>query len=322
MQTLFRLTMSNRFATLNEPVWSLSGLPRAAVLIWRRAGLLSPAKPSQKRLFVARALRDPISVGRWLEFLEEFERTHRLPPAIPQVSEKPARFYALDGIPIRQRVALLRDHYTLASAILPRKTFETIWSGGKIELGSMTGRSGRRYQLYFGAADVHTREGEVCFCLHDAQDDSPLARLTFLLTTHRNTPVPLIGGLQGPKPDANAKARIIAATRDLSGLRPKMAVFIALAAFAESAGAGELRAVSNRTHSKNGERSSERANIHSDYDSFWLERGGTPTDIGFSIPLGLAPKAARSGRNAQRAEVIAFAQRLFDPEWRQAVFDE
>jgi len=288
-------------------------LSQVVALIWRHAGLMAKVKgASQRRLFVARALRDPMSVGAWLRFLREFEQAHGLQAARPQLGEKPVRIYAVHGIPIARRVALLQDHYRLSMSCLPKGLSELLWSRSTLELGSLSGRSGQRYRLSFGAANNYPREGEVCFVLSNAEDGLVLSQLTFLLTNDDSATTLLIGGLQGPRSDAGAKARIVAATRDLSGLRPKMAVFIAVAAFAGALGARGLHAVSNRTHTKNGEAPHQRQRMRSDYDSFWIERGGTPTDLGFWIPLGLEPRTERSSRNQQRAQVVALVETIFD----------
>ncbi len=143
------------------------------------------------------------------------------------------------------------------------------------------------------------------------------AKLTFTLVNgffdNAETQL-LIGGLQGASSffGAGGKERVVSATRDLSGLRPKMAVFVAASAFARSVGATSLVAVSNRTHTIAGEAWYQRRKMFADYDAFWIERGGRPTDGGFCIPLGLEPRSNCVKRNMQRQLVASHVSQLFE----------
>jgi uncharacterized protein VirK/YbjX len=71
-----------------------------------------------------------------------------------------------------------------------------------------------------------------------------------------------------------------------------------------------LHAVSNLTHTINGDARYQRRKRYADYDSFWIERGGTPAEWGFSIPLQIGPRAHHSGRNEQRARVGVLVRQL------------
>src|SRR5262249_25689066 len=72
-------------------------------------------------------------------------------------------------------------------------------------------------------------------------------------------------------------------TRQLSGFRPKEAVLVAAQAIATALGARHIFAVSNATHVANADWG---IRLKSDYDAFWLERGGRPSQpIGFELPI-------------------------------------
>ena len=92
-----------------------------------------------------------------------------------------------------------------------------------------------------------------------------------------------------------------------------MAVFIVASAFAAACGATSLRAVSNRTHTINADARYQRRKLHADYDAFWIERGGAPTDWGFKIPLD-APTPHRACRNEQRVQIASLVNRLLQSE--------
>jgi uncharacterized protein VirK/YbjX len=255
-----------------------------------------------------------------MAFLTEFERQHSLSAARPETVRKPLRNFAVHHLSSAQRVALLMSHYSITAKTLPACILSTLWSGSTVTVGSLTGKNGK-YLLTLGPDRHCGKEGEFTFTLA-AEDGFDLAKLTFTFAVREEvTPerILLIGGLQGPSSHlgASAKERIIKATRDLSGLRPKMVVFLAAEALALGAGAKALHAVSNLTHTINGDARYQRRKRYADYDSFWIERGGTPTEWGFSIPLQIGPRAHRSGRNEQRARVGVLVRQLLsaaDPD--------
>ena len=263
-----------------------------------------------------RAMRNPHLTREWLDFLETFARAHDLPPARPEIVMKPLGNFAIHGLNVHERVALLRSHYALSAKAIPRRLLSSLWGDASVDLGDLCGKSGKTYRLTLDPARHCFKEGEYSLTLTDAMDGVVLAKLTFVLThLSGKTPerVALIGGLQGPSTcfDMDRKGRIVSATRDLSGLRPKMAVFVALSAFAAASGATSLRAVSNRTHTINADASYQRKRLRADYDAFWIERRGVPDAFGFKLPLDLAPKLERTARNEQRAQVVTLVESQF-----------
>jgi uncharacterized protein VirK/YbjX len=248
-----------------------------------------------------------------LAFLSEFERQHSLSAALPETVRKPLLNFAVHHLSSAQRIALLRSHYSITAKTLPARILSTLWSGSTVTVGSLTGKKGK-YLLTLGPDQHCCKEGELTFTLI-AEDGFDLAKLTFTFAVREKvTPEKtlLIGGLQGPPAcfGPGAKERIIKATRDLSGLRPKMVVFLAAEALALAAGAKALHAVSNLTHTINGDARYQRRKRYAHYDSFWIERGGAPAEWGFSIPLQIGPRAHHSGRNEQRARVGVLVRQL------------
>jgi uncharacterized protein len=263
------------------------------------------------------AVRYPHSTQDWLSGLGVFERRHALPPALPETVTKPLSTFAVHQLSLMQRIALLRSHYSLAAKTLPTSVLTTLWTGFNVDLGNVMGKKGKNYHLKLEPARHCGKEGEYSFTFAD-EGGLELAKLTFTLATLTSVTterVLLIGGLQGPSScsGADAKERIITATRDLSGLRPKMAVFVVASAFAAACGATSLRAVSNRTHTINADARYQRRKLQADYDAFWIERGGARTDWGFKIPLDAATPH-RACRNEQRAQIATLVNRLLQLE--------
>ena len=289
------------------------------IILRRMMEILATGSLIGAMFFLARALRDPRSAGAWLMFLSAFERTRALAPAPLQTFAKPFGNYAVHRLSMSERVAMLRSHYNLTAMTLPATALAAIWSDSSVELGTLQGKRGQSYRLTLDPARYCYKEGELSFSLTDEADGLELARLTFLITTlGGGERALLIGGLQGPSSHAGAgagaKVRIVAATRALSGLRPKMAVFAAASAFARATGSESLRAVSNLTHTINADAGYQRRKMHADYDAFWIERGGVSDKLGFRLPLNMGPRSQTPRRNEQRAQVAMLVYRLFDIE--------
>jgi uncharacterized protein VirK/YbjX len=279
---------------------------------WEIAGTESALRAA---LFLAKAVRDARSAEAWLTFLSAFEQKHYLAPASLETVAKPFGNYAAWRLSSSRRVSMLLSHYSLLAMTMPT-VLSTIWSGASVELGYLEGKRGQRYRLTLDPARHNYKEGELSVTLTDAADGLELAKLTFLFIILRDSgePALLIGGLQGPSAycQADAKTRIVSATRALSGLRPKMAVFEAASAFAIATGSKSLHAVSNRTHTINADAPYQRRKMYADYDAFWIERGGMPGEFGFKLPLKVEPKSQGPCRNEQRAQVSRLVYRLFE----------
>ena len=295
-----------------------SRLGQSLRIVWRRSmEILATGSLIGAAFFLVRALRDPRSAGTWLMFLSDFERARALAPAPLQTFAKPFGNYAVHRLSMAERVGMLRSHYNLTAMTLPATALAAIWSDSSVELGTLQGKRGQSYRLTLDPARYCYKEGELSFSLADEADGLELARLTFLITTlGGGERAMLIGGLQGPSSHAgaDAKVRIVAATRALSGLRPKMAVFAAASAFARATGSESLRAVSNLTHTINADAGYQRRKMHADYDAFWIERGGVSDRLGFRLPVNMGPRSQTPRRNEQRAQVAMLVYRLFDIE--------
>jgi uncharacterized protein VirK/YbjX len=276
---------------------------------------LKPGSILDRGIRFSNALLDLPSAVSWVRFLAELERQRKLPSAPPDTVVKPLRNFAVHRLSVRQRCGLLHAHYAITARALPPWAFAALWTGSRIPLGTLSGRKGGKYHLILEPSGHCGREGEYTFTLI-AEDGFELAKLTFTLADGfggSNETQLLIGGLQGASSffGAGGKERVISATRDLSGLRPKMAVFVAASVFARLVGASSLLAVSNRTHTINADAWYQRSRLVADYDAFWIERGGSPSEVGFQIPLNLEPRSSCAGRNQQRRHVADFVGSFF-----------
>ncbi|MDJ1157205.1 DUF535 family protein [Chelatococcus sp. SYSU_G07232] len=273
------------------------GFLAAAGLVWAHARAVFASQGwRHARFFLLRSLFAPRTVAAWLRFLDTFARAEGLGPPPSDLPPKPLRNYARHGLRPAARVALLCAHHRIAAEVLPGLVMASLWRGQDVELGALAGKRGC-YRLVLTRALFTRQEGELTISLQDAVDDLLLAKITFVMAPLPNGQACLvIGGLQGAPPGAH-KHRIVQATRDLSGLRPKAAVLLAVQAFAAAAELTEIHAVSNARHIIAGKsRGYRAAKMHADYDAFWLERGGTACPFfGFRLPV-LDPVLLSAGR--------------------------
>ena len=281
----------------------------------RNLNQLRPGFFLDRAIRVSNILSDLPAAISWLRFLTGLEQRYQLSAADPKTIAKPFRNFAVHNLSVEKRCNLLCAHYRIAAAALPPRAFAALWAGLRIPLGSLLGRKDGKYHLALETSGPCEREGEYTFTLI-AEDGFELAKLTFTLAQgiYGTETQLLIGGLQGASLlfGTDGKQRVIAATRDLSGLRPKMAVFIAASTFAQAAGASSLIAVSNRTHTINAEAWYQRRKLVADYDGFWIERGGVLASCGFRIPLSREPRSNCAGRNRQRHHVAELITAFFD----------
>lgn len=234
---------------------------------------------------------------------------------------KPLSSYAVYGLPVSKRISFLQSHFNYITRCAPF-LLEVSRSEAELELGCLHGKRGETYRLTLEPAGYCGKEGELSLMLSDGADGLEFAKLTCLfIQDDEGGPVLLIGGLQGPSSHCgpDAKARIVAATRSLSGLRPKMAVFLTACALARSLGADSMLAVSNKTHSINADAWWQRRKMRADYDAFWSERGGTPHALGFRLSTTSPPRSQCERRNEHRKQIESSVDRLFrhSPQWRK-----
>lgn len=291
----------------------LSPISEIAAPMWRAYSSFRAELTAGKAWFVvSRACLEPGATAQWVRYLEAAHADRGLPYPSRALLQKPLQPYIRHKLPARERVRLLIAHYE-AIADLPADIAASLWAlDGPTCLVMLSARDAA-YGLMLGRSNRTRQEGEACLWLEDFADGVVLARLTFSLVELDGARVVVIGGLQGQQRGED-KARIVRATRRLSGLRPKAALLAAAQAVAVGVGAREVLAVSRATHVLSAKSRAYQRHVHADYDGFWRERGGVPhAAFGFSLPLEQPrspPSSARESRKAAHLEAIARAVNL------------
>ena len=248
---------------------------------------------------------------RWRAVLEKELRD--LPEAVRfALRPRPFRPYLRRRFGPAARVGIITRHYRQLLARRPQDYTEFLAYPG-VTLARLPGKSGKAYCVQM--ALNRSKEGEVDLFLWEEGTRAGLALLAGVLGEEHGQLVFYVGGLRGVKPPLG-KPEIVAATRDLHGLRPKAAVLQATRCVAQALGAGRLVLPGLRNHVSQLPGFESRV-IHADYDGFWLECGATPrVDGDYDLPVQMPRRDPAEVKSSKRAEWLR-RQALLDDLARQ-----
>ena len=263
--------------------------------------------------FFAYAQLYPKAFAKWFDFAES---TLPLPGAdtsedfkLRQIMRAGFRFVN-PGFSVPEAIDALISHYTTLKQSLPPAALPSFMAG--CEIAEVTGHSGKKY--IFKVIHNIAKEGALVIALLDSEVEifAPLATVTGILTRdHNGQPVFMVGMLRGPGPRIpNGKQRVVDATRDLNGLRPKQAVVHAASALAQWFGAKEIIAPSteNQIAIRNWFKGHK---IHADHDTFWQEFAKEPAPDGnYRLPLPLPRRNVADVQQKRRKDWILRYQRI------------
>ncbi len=234
--------------------------------------------------YLARALVSPRATGRWLAYVETGPVRQAPLAARLDLAQKIYRPLCRRDLGLTRRIDLLQAHYDSLADRLSASAIARLAAGRPIVLATLSGRSGRRYHLTVARDCRFGKEGELTLGLRACDPDMALAVVTILIARPPGGGrLVSIGGLQGPA-RPHGRDDVVAATRDLHGLRPKRAAVAAACMLARWVDAGGIVAAANDTHV--GHSLPRRMPVHADYDAFWIELGGIRrADGDFDLPI-------------------------------------
>ncbi len=237
----------------------------------------------------------------WIEYLERYGRRTGLGAPPLELVRKSLATYFVHQNSIARTHALLVDHFEIAARAIRRETLEMLWTGEIVHLATIAGKHGAYHVALCRADQAGSRhEGELTVACSGPLLSEPLCRMTFIFVRKPDGGLTLaIGSTQGTG-QADGKQAIVAATRDLGGLRPKDAVLLTLKGLAHRIGADAVFAVANDSHVINRRRASRRKQMWTDLDSYWIDRGGVPGGP-FGYILAIEDLSA-TGAGANRRE--------------------
>jgi uncharacterized protein VirK/YbjX len=262
------------------------------------------------KFFVLKYLQYYPHSQRWVRFIDGYygRYTGEIAP-VEMVRTKFLRSFYSRKLAPAARLSALKAHYDFLEAHFRNHMIRTLLSGAEIRLASMTGKTGGLYDIGMAQHPRYRAEGDLTLFLRRRGDDVALASLTFSFASGgvsvgadagQGTAL-RIGGLQGPQAD-DAKQRVVDATRDLNGLRPKSAVLSAFYDIATMFGATTIDAVGMTNHPLNDRRHA----VFADNDAFWGEQGAWRTKTGdFRLPLVPPQRALEDVAAKKRKDWLA-----------------
>jgi uncharacterized protein VirK/YbjX len=261
--------------------------------------------------FLTYALLYPKAFAKWFAFVEAAP----LPAGASEdfklrlVMRAGFRFVN-PGFSVPEAIEALINHYTILKNSFSPAALSQFIAG--YQIAEVTGQSGKKYA--FKVLHDISKEGALTIAFLDTEIDTfaPLALLTGIFSRNPDgQPVLMVGMLRGPGTRIpNGKQRVVDATRDLNGLRPKQAVVHAASALAQWFKAKEIIAPSTETQIaiRNWFKGQK---IKADHDTFWQEfaKEAAP-DGSYHLPLPLPRRDVADVQQKRRKDWLLRYQRV------------
>ncbi len=218
----------------------------------------------------------------------------------PRILSKLQRPYLQAGLQPTARLKVLQAHYRFALASFAAPAFSDLLQRPGILLADMPLDGLGCFSLRLLYANKYEKDGELTIGLHDGERKEFVLTLSFCICSFTPNPVEaFIGGLQGNQV-SDQRARIVAVTRAMHGIRPKAFLLFALQALAEFWNIDTIRAVGNENAVFRHPWLNDQG-VHANYDQFWLECGGQQdADGNFTLPARFVPRDLSTLQPAKR----------------------
>lgn len=247
---------------------------------------------------------------RWLVFIYNFYQRHTGgDPTLDLVRAKFSRAYYSRQQTASARLEHLISHYRLLEASFSPIALKRLLVGESVQLGSLTGKSGEIYTLSLTRQHRFRFEGEMTIMLHRQLNAHMLAAVTFSIIHLIDKSIQIrIGGLQGSAGE-EAKAEVVFATKDLSGLRPKGAVIDALYALSDTLRCTHIEATNVANHPLK-DRNHHFVAMN---DSFWEEFAiGRERKGAFILPLAQPTRTLEEVPSKRKKDWLARQNLKYD----------
>ncbi|MDD3056236.1 MAG: DUF535 family protein [Aliarcobacter sp.] len=185
------------------------------------------------------------------------------------IIEKPHRPYRRSQYNFKQRLELIKEHYTI---ILKYRWFPLINQAycDDIAISNFETKSGRILTLSFSRPKQFMKEGEIELRLKDDCIRLYTIVFSFRYSVYNSIAID-IGCIQGPtnKKDKSARDIVRELTKELHGLRPRSLMLESLRAIGTVSNVSSIRIVGNKNHIYNHWRKKKK--LPFDYDEFSTE---------------------------------------------------
>ncbi len=259
-------THKERRSLIPDYAWLTAKLHQAAFEFFPQQGW----RASWHRFkFVVRGLAFGPWMQPWLEFLE-CGPMRPMTAKYPRLNLKIQWPYLNSSYGPARRLEIIRHHYQFAlhhfsESLISRLIEERFLHLARWNVGEMG-----QFSLRLSHENKFSQEGEMVLGLYHDGPERLCALLCFTITGRGEIS---IGCSQGGKPETSQgeispKEFVVALTRRMHGSRPKNLLLFALRRLARAWSIDRLKAVSTGMHIW-------KTKLHSDYDAFWEEIGGT-----------------------------------------------
>jgi len=251
-----------------------------------------------------RSLKAPLSSASWRRLISHAHRNVGAAPPTRTILVKPIKRYVYHKLGTRGRSKLLKGHHLYFSRMFSDAVLFELYERHTVDVARLYARKSTQFvlELYSSEKTLNEREGELVLGIREPHSDYYLCRLTFLFAARGGGVALVIGGLQGPC--GGHKRDVIAATRLLSGLRPKDAVLLAARSLARELGA-ETRAVATDALVFRNKRGGLK---FADHDGYWRERGAVQESAQeFLFPALIAEDQPSVGRAEMKRAIVVGA---------------
>jgi len=222
---------------------------------------------------------------------------HAVAEGHPQLLQKVHKPYPWRAPDVEERVAIVRRHYELALARLGPGLVDAVAAGRDLPLCGVALPDGRGLlPVTIGKQPRFEREGELTLSLLDPFG-SLLYSACFTLCECDGAPGLLVGSLNGTAP----RDVLRHITKLSLGVRPQSLLVFLLQQVAARCGARFIHAVGRETHAYWGNPRHDQ--IRFDYDTFWVEEGGSRRPDGlYALPLAARRRAPEDVPSQKRRQ--------------------
>ncbi len=242
----------------------------------------------------------PHLTRQWFAILAE-PKLRALVRNHPHILSKLQRSY-LDNTPGPwSRFRALKNHYQFVVSRLSEEAVNQIYGPTGLIIARISLLKTEDLELRLSYHNSLSKEGDLAISLHDGNRGDMLAALSFCVCRYEaDSRQVFVGGLQSFK-HADQKARIVAITRGMHGLRPKALLFFTLQQLVASWGLDSIRAVSDCRHVYRHYR--KRKTVAMSYDEFWVECGGQLSEDGIFVLPTASPTRDLSEMKASKRQM-------------------
>ncbi len=287
---------SVQFSSVQFSSVQFSSVQAYVKLAYEIAKFCHPVETKKSNKVFFRSLLFPHISYQWYRFIANSNLLSELVQQKKQLAEKPHRHQLRLDIPIKQRLKLLIQHYTVLEQLFEAGFLRQVLLNQGAVIARVEISPDEIFELVLMFGGNESKEGELAI-IWRRTGQKPLAKIRFSLLPKDKQIDVYIAGLQGAQGE-NRRERVAEASKLMSGLSPSRIVLEGCLAFANAINAKTVLCVAD-----NQQISKSKVNKHFSYDDYWLDVGGVLNQQGdYEIPLVIQRKLKEDTPRKRRAK--------------------